>query len=54
MRGNKPIMTYEQWKEMDSTFDLIIDIIYKLNRGEKGDLETHLKKEYKKRIGDKK
>ena len=48
------ILSYTEWKEKDSTFNLIIDIIYQINRGKKGSLDEHLKKEYKKYLGEQK
>ncbi len=41
-------LTYKEWRERDTTFDLILDIIYKLNRGAEGSLENLLKKKYQK------
>lgn len=48
MTLNNPIEAYKAWKERDTTFNLILDIIYRLNRGGEGTLESHLKSEYKK------
>jgi len=45
-------VTYKEWKERDNTFNLILDIIYRINRGEQGTLDELLKKEYKKYLGD--
>ncbi len=39
------ILTYKEWRERDATFNLILDIIYRLNRGEEGSLENLLEKE---------
>jgi len=47
-------VSYKEWKGKDNTFNLILDIIYKLNRGFKSTLEIELKKEYKKYLGDNK
>jgi len=48
------ILTYKEWKEKDTTFNLILDIIYRINRGEQRTLDDLLKIEYKKYIGEKK
>jgi hypothetical protein len=46
------LLTYKQWLERDTTFNLIIDAIYQINRGERKTLEMLLKEEYKKYLGE--
>lgn len=45
------MISYEQWKELDSTFDLIIEIIMDINSGaEMRSLEEALIEIYKKEV----
>jgi len=45
------MIDFEQWKELDSTFDLILEIIFDINRGlEPRTLEQALRDEYEKEV----
>lgn len=49
--GGFAMISYEQWKELDSTFDLIIEIIMDINSGdEMRSLEEALIEIYKKEV----